>query len=68
MAIAEEEKLKTTFTTIFGTYAYHVMPFGLCNAPSSYQRYKHNCFHDDLIDFLRIFMDDIGMVLLVMHL
>ncbi|MCO5559818.1 hypothetical protein L7F22_013422 [Adiantum nelumboides] len=61
MAIADEDKLKTTFTTIFGTYAYHVMPFGLCNAPSSYQRYKHDCFRDDLIDFLKIFMDDIGV-------
>ena len=61
MAVADEDTLKTTFTTIFGTYAYHVMPFGLCNASSSYQRYKHDCFWDDLANFLKIFMDDIGV-------
>ena len=30
--IANENELKTTFTTDWGTYAYMVMPFGLCNA------------------------------------
>ncbi|KAI5056036.1 hypothetical protein GOP47_0029557 [Adiantum capillus-veneris] len=61
MAVADEDKLKTTFTTIFGTFAYHVMPFGLCNVGASYQKYKHESNLDDLIDFLKIFMDDIGV-------
>ena len=29
-----EDKEKTTFTCLFGTYAYRRMPFGLCNAPA----------------------------------
>ena len=35
--IAKEDQLKTTFTTDWRTYAYIVMPFGLCNAPTTFQ-------------------------------
>ena len=59
MAIVEEDKLKTTFTPFFGTCAYHVMPFGSCNAPSLYKHYKHDCFCENIIDFLQVFTDDI---------
>nr|GEW53576.1 hypothetical protein [Tanacetum cinerariifolium] len=31
---------KTTFTCPYGTFAYRSMPFGLCNAPGMFQRYK----------------------------
>jgi hypothetical protein len=36
--IAPEDQLKTTFTTPWGTFCYTVMPFGLCNAPGTFQR------------------------------
>ncbi|RDY01488.1 hypothetical protein CR513_15175, partial [Mucuna pruriens] len=36
--IAPEDQHKTTFTYPFGTFAYNHMPFGLCNAPSTFQR------------------------------
>nr|GEY51836.1 reverse transcriptase domain-containing protein [Tanacetum cinerariifolium] len=31
-------KEKTTFTCPYGTFAYRIMPFGLCNAPGTFQR------------------------------
>ncbi|RDY01764.1 Retrovirus-related Pol polyprotein, partial [Mucuna pruriens] len=35
--IAPEDQHKTTFTCPFGTFAYTRMPFGLCNAPSTFE-------------------------------
>ena len=36
--IAPEDQEKTTFTCPWGTYAYRVLPFGLCNAPATFQK------------------------------
>ncbi|CAN6718909.1 unnamed protein product [Malus baccata var. baccata] len=38
IVIAPEDQEKTTFTCPFGTFAYRRMPFGLCNAPVTFQR------------------------------
>jgi len=35
--INPEDQEKTTFTCLFGTYAYRKMLFGLCNAPTTFQ-------------------------------
>nr|GFB77085.1 reverse transcriptase domain-containing protein [Tanacetum cinerariifolium] len=37
---------KTTFTCPYGTFAYKRMPFGLCNAPGTFQRCMMAIFHD----------------------
>ncbi|GJT22247.1 reverse transcriptase domain-containing protein [Tanacetum coccineum] len=49
---------KTTFTCPFGTYAYRRMPFGLCNAPATFQRYMLAIFHDMIEESVEVFMDD----------
>nr|GFB18318.1 reverse transcriptase domain-containing protein [Tanacetum cinerariifolium] len=36
--IDQKDQEKTTFTCPYGTFAYHRMPFGLCNAPGTFQR------------------------------
>ncbi|KAL1559872.1 hypothetical protein AAHA92_10166 [Salvia divinorum] len=53
-----EDQEKTTFTCPFGTYAYRRMPFGLCNAPGTFQHCMMSIFSDLLEDCIEIFMDD----------
>ncbi|RVW86166.1 Retrovirus-related Pol polyprotein from transposon 17.6 [Vitis vinifera] len=50
---------KTTFTCPFGTYAYRRMPFGLCNAPATFQRCMLSIFSDMVERIMEVFMDDI---------
>ncbi|XP_026400597.1 uncharacterized protein LOC113296509 [Papaver somniferum] len=44
--IAPEDQEKTTFTCPFDTFAYRHMPFGLCNAPATFQRCMLSIFSD----------------------
>jgi hypothetical protein len=53
-----EDQKKTTFTCPFGTFAYHRMPFGLYNAPATFQRCIISIFSDMVERFMEIFMDD----------
>ncbi|KAL4284725.1 hypothetical protein GQ457_16G020250 [Hibiscus cannabinus] len=58
IAIAPEDQSKTTFTCRYGTFAFRRMPFGLCNAPATFQRCMTAIFSDLNEDCLEIFMDD----------
>ena len=56
--IRPEDQSKTTFTTDWGTFASRRMPFGLCNAPATFQRAMMVIFQEFLQDFMEVFIDD----------
>ena len=56
ISIHPDEQEKTTFTCPFGTFAFKRMPFGLCNAPATFQRCITAIFSDFLVDSLEVFM------------
>ena len=58
--IALEDKEKTTFTCPFGTFAYRRMPFGLCNAPATFQK----CMVSILVIWLNVFLNFLWMIFL----
>ena len=59
--IALEDQEKTMFTCPFGTFAFRKMPFGLCNAPGTFQRCMIGIFSDTIEHILDIFMDDFSV-------
>ncbi|CAN6718906.1 unnamed protein product [Malus baccata var. baccata] len=61
IVIAPEDQEKTTFTCPFGTFAYRRMPFGLCNAPTTFQRCMVSIFSDYVEKIIEIFMDDFSV-------
>src|SRR4051812_31497747 len=52
---------KTTFTCPYGTYAYRRMPFGLCNAPATFQRCMSAIFHGFCEEIVEVFMEDFSV-------
>ncbi|GJR46848.1 reverse transcriptase domain-containing protein [Tanacetum coccineum] len=56
--IDPKDQEKTTFTCPYGTFAYRRMPFGLCNAPGTFQRCMMAIFHDMIEKMMEVFMDD----------
>ena len=62
IAIAPEDHEKTTFTCPYGTFAFRRMPFGLCNAPGTFQRCMMAIFSDMVEKTIEIFMDDFSVM------
>ncbi|XP_073120352.1 uncharacterized protein [Henckelia pumila] len=58
IVIAQEDQEKITFTCPFGTFAYKRMPFGLYNAPCTFQRCMLSIFSEYIENCIEVFMDD----------
>ena len=58
ITISPEDQEKTTFTCPYGTFAFRRMPFGLCNAPGTFQRCMMAIFSDMVGRTIEVFMDD----------
>nr|GEX09860.1 DNA-directed DNA polymerase [Tanacetum cinerariifolium] len=61
ISIDPQDQEKTTFTCPYGTFAYRRMPFGLCNAPGTFQRCMLAIFHDMIEKTMEVFMDDFSV-------
>ncbi|KAL2653832.1 hypothetical protein R1flu_021960 [Riccia fluitans] len=56
--MAKRDREKTAFIIEWGAFAYRVMPFGLKNAPSTFQRVVTTAFEEYLNDFMQTYLDD----------
>ncbi|KAK5773087.1 hypothetical protein PVK06_049391 [Gossypium arboreum] len=56
--MAPEDMEKTTFVTMWGTFYYKVMPFGLKNAGATYQGAMVTLFHDMMHKEIEVYVDD----------
>ncbi|GJW78158.1 reverse transcriptase domain-containing protein [Tanacetum coccineum] len=59
--IDPQDQENTTFTCLYGTFAYRRMPFGLCNASGTFQRCMMAIFHDMIEETMEVFMDDFSV-------
>ncbi|GJZ10724.1 reverse transcriptase domain-containing protein [Tanacetum coccineum] len=59
--IDPQDQEKTTFTCPYGTFAYHRMLFGLCNALGTFQRCLMAIFHDMIEKTMEVSMDDFSV-------
>nr|GEU92040.1 reverse transcriptase domain-containing protein [Tanacetum cinerariifolium] len=59
--IDPKDQEKTTFTCLYGTFAYCRMPFGICNAQGTFQRCMIAIFHDMIEKTMEVFMDDFSV-------
>ena len=62
IAIALVDQENMTFTCPYGTFAFRGMPFGLCNAPDTFQRCMMAIFSDMVGKTIKVFMDDFSVL------
>ena len=61
IVVALKDREKTTFTCPYGTFSFGRIPFGLCNAPATFQRCMMSMFSDLMEEAMEIFMDDFSV-------
>ncbi|XP_052116478.1 uncharacterized protein LOC127746631 [Arachis duranensis] len=61
IVVDPKDQEKTSFTCPVGVFAYRRMPFGLCNAPATFQMCMLSIFSDMVEKFLEVFMDDFSI-------
>ncbi|KAJ8006767.1 hypothetical protein DPEC_G00110630 [Dallia pectoralis] len=59
VVMAEKDRQKTAFCTPFGLYEYNQMPFGLCNAPGTFQRLMERILGDERFQSLLLYLDHV---------
>lgn len=57
--VEEQDRAKTAFTTPFGLFEFERMPFGLCNAPATFQRLMQRCMGEQLATLALVYLDDV---------
>ena len=57
--MAKEDMYKTAFCTRYGQFEFTVMPFGLCNAPATFQRAMNQMLFELLDKCVLVYIDDI---------
>ncbi|MBW0547575.1 hypothetical protein O181_087290 [Austropuccinia psidii MF-1] len=59
LRIKEGDEHLTAFSTKYGSFEYLVMPFGITNAPASFQNLVNDIFQDLLDVYAVVYLDDI---------
>ena len=57
--VREEDREKTAFITKFGTFEFKVMPFGLCNAPATFQHIMNKVLGEAIGKYVMVYLDDV---------
>ena len=67
IAVKEQDIPKTTFWTQRGQFEFLVMPFGVANAPATFQRMMNSLFKEELDAFVVVYLGDILVFLLMLE-
>jgi len=62
LELVEEDRHKTAFMTKYGLFEYLVLPFGVCNGPSTFQRCIELIFRGLQWEILLVYLDDIIVI------